>query len=498
MASTLNLKRNSRVFFTTVGGTSGLVGTTAALSATNTQEITVLDGFSFSQNTTAQTITVNEAGATPTRGQRSFNTALNPVDFSFSTYIKPQTGTGKCDEYVLWAALFGDKDPQAAAVTNVATFSGATGITPTYSTSTGVLSVTGTGMPVVAAGTYIFKGWTGVGANQFNTAVVLNTASTSSTLVATYIAAPTVAAPTLPATASFSQSAWNNNAAATGDTQIGATIAYGEVTPARSNVNQLLPFGMIIQADGVIYTIDNCVMDQASIDFGLDGIATIAWTGKGTQLNVVPTNSTISTAANPVFTGGNITGTATGRASSASSKFITNKLSTAYINSNLGGDGVTGSTAYTLALTGGSIQIANNATYLTPANLGMVNVPFGYYIGTRSITGSLQAYLRTGTAGSPNYNTGDLLAKVLVDSTTNGVTETKYKLGINIGGGSNATRVEAIINGASLQVPTIDAGQDIISTTINFTAQGTDNVTGSPTAAFDLTQPNDLRIRYFA
>jgi len=41
----------------------------------------------FSQNTSVDTVTLNEAGAAPVRGQRSFNTALEPVDFSFSTYI---------------------------------------------------------------------------------------------------------------------------------------------------------------------------------------------------------------------------------------------------------------------------------------------------------------------------------------------------------------------------------------------------------------------------
>jgi hypothetical protein len=90
-----NLLRNSRVFFTTAVGTSGaslgVIGGTgaAAITNANTREIQVLDGFGFSQNTTSETVTLNETGATPVRGQRTFNTQLDPVDFNMTTYIRP-------------------------------------------------------------------------------------------------------------------------------------------------------------------------------------------------------------------------------------------------------------------------------------------------------------------------------------------------------------------------------------------------------------------------
>ena len=102
-----NLIRNSRVFFTTnVNAETGVVNTTGFLP-TNTREIQVLDGFSFSQNTTSETVTLNEAGALPVRGQRSFNTALEPVDFSFSTYMRPADGGVNitAEESVLWNSL---------------------------------------------------------------------------------------------------------------------------------------------------------------------------------------------------------------------------------------------------------------------------------------------------------------------------------------------------------------------------------------------------------
>ena len=96
-----NLIRNSRVFFTTaVGSTSGQVNLTgsaiasgvhaaSAMTSSNTWELQVLDGFGFSQNTTSETVTLNESGATPVRGQRTFNTQLDPVDFNMTTYMRP-------------------------------------------------------------------------------------------------------------------------------------------------------------------------------------------------------------------------------------------------------------------------------------------------------------------------------------------------------------------------------------------------------------------------
>ena len=106
-----NLIRSSRVFFTTNVNGGGIVQTTG-LTVANTFEIQVLEGLSFTQNTQSETVTLNEAGADPVRGQRNFNTALEPVDYSFSTYIRPfffdsVTDEIQAEESVLWNALAG-------------------------------------------------------------------------------------------------------------------------------------------------------------------------------------------------------------------------------------------------------------------------------------------------------------------------------------------------------------------------------------------------------
>ena len=486
MATTYNLKRNSRVFFTTnVAAGTGKVNATG-FTALNTQELTVLDGFTFTQATTASAITVSEAGSTPSRGQRSFNTALNPVDFSFSTYIRPflNASVVDADESVLWNAIFGVADEGTAGY--LTSFASTTA-TAAIVTSTGIMTITGTGMTVLTVGQiYTIRGLTGANANLFNTPVLV-TASSATSLVLQYLTNPNVANPTWPGTgvASFSLMAWNQNAANGTDGTV--TASYAEVSPAKSNSNQLLPFGLIILIDGICYTVDNCAMDQASIDFGLDGIATVAWTGKGTQLNQLSAIPTMGgTALLPTFTG-SLAGTATGKSAVATTRYITNKLSTIGIQANIGGGG----TVYNLALTGGSIQIANNINYVTPSNIGVLNIPIGYYTGTRAITGTINAYLKTGST-----NSAGLLSDILTAS-TGGATELKYQLNIAIGGASAITRVEALINGASLQIPTVDASQDIVSTAIQFTAQGTDAVLGA-SANYDVSATNDMRIRYFS
>jgi hypothetical protein len=486
--ATFNLVRNSRVFFTTnVAAGTGIVAATG-FTAANSQELQVLDGFTFSQATNADTVTISEAGLNPTRGQRSFNTSLGNVEFSFSTYIRPYLSTTvKAEEGHLWNALLGN-----TALGTAAAFT-ATGITgaSTAIDAGGVLTIVGTGMVItgIAVGdVVVIKGVTGVGASQYNTAVKILTA-TATSITAQYLVKPSAAVVTASWTTAvtFVKTVWNEQAAVAADVvgTPGIPTAYTEATTALSNKNTLLPFGMVMTVDGVTYVIDNCALDQAVVDFGLDGIAMIAWTGKGTALRQLATNATYTAVANPVL-GGGLTGTITGKNTTAG--FITNKLSTVSLTSNIGG---ASGTAYTLALTGGSITIANNITYVTPANIGVVNVPVGYYTGTRSVTGSLTAYLRTGTT-----NTAGLLSTLLSNSTTAAGVEPKFKLQVEIGGSTASTRVEIQADGAMLQIPTIDA-QAVMSTTINFTAQGSDAVQ-TATAGYDIENTNDLEIRYLA
>ena len=103
--------------------------------------------------------------------------------------------------------------------------------------------------------------------------------------------------------------------------------AYSTVDFNDSNNHQLQKFGMIIILDASAYAIDNSVLDQATIDFGLDAIAMISWTGRGAALRAI--SATADNSSDPVF-GGSLTGTALGKDTTA--PYIANKLSTIGIN----------------------------------------------------------------------------------------------------------------------------------------------------------------------
>lgn len=508
MASTFNLVRNSKVFFTTnVDASTGVIQSTG-FTADNTQELQVLDGFTFSQGSNADTVTISEAGSTPVRGQRSFNTSLGQVDFSFSTYIRPYKATTvKAEEAPLWNALFGSvaqgtgSGSASSPVALDLSLGGATipSSAPTYSSSSNTLTVTGitnygsTNVGSLVVGEVVMI--TGHKFRDHNVAIKITSltpnAASPTGFTAEWLSPPVSVDLTLGNwdDVKLVRTAWNEHTTGTGlSVALNSTAwtAYSEVTPAMSNKNQLVKFGMVIIADGITYQINNCAMNQAVIDFGLDGIAMIAWTGMGTELKqsavsqVYPTG--LSSGATGTWTQGATTGSLGGtfKSKNTSAEFITNKLSTITLKEGIDGTGQ----EYKLALTGGSLTIANNITYVTPANLGVVNTPVGYYTGTRAITGTATAYLRTG-----GYNTARLLSDMLASSTT--TIEPKYQMVISIGGAAATTKVEIELPSAFLQIPTIDAAA-VMSTTLTFTAEG-HLADGS---GIDLENTNEVEIRY--
>lgn len=76
----INLSRNTRLWVSTVK---------TGHNNSNTFEIPVQEGYSLSQSVATADVSVEEAGPTPTRGGKRFNTSLDPVDWSFATYFNP-------------------------------------------------------------------------------------------------------------------------------------------------------------------------------------------------------------------------------------------------------------------------------------------------------------------------------------------------------------------------------------------------------------------------
>jgi len=482
----LNLVRNSKVFFTTnVNTTTGVINpsTTTAFSSANTTELQVLDGFTFSQNLSNETITLMEAGVAPVRGQRNFNTSLAPVDFAFSTYIRPRNQTTKitCEESVLWNALLND-----TAIGTATAITGSTGIT---TNTTGLVTIAGTAMTTlpVVGDIIVLSGiasTTPLGLDKFlNSAgtVVTSTATSITVQLINYSATAVSASVQTAAGLKFSKFAWSES-----------NTTYSQITTGFSDKNQLQKFGMLFLVDNVLYAVDNCALNQVTIDFGIDQIATAQWTGQATALRQFATGVT---AASGTFSGGAGADVGSGGAyavKDTSAGYITNKLSTVSMSAVKAiGTGVTAGDAYTIPLTGGSITINNNITYITPNLLGTINQPITYYTGARSISGDLTAYLRTGT----NNESGELL-KDMLSETANAI-EPMFALTINIGGAANTVKMVLDMPSVTVGVPTVDV-QQVVSTSIAFTAQGYIPSATAANNTFDLTKAGELMIRYHA
>ena len=386
-------------------------------------EIPVLDGFSFSQATNSSEITLNEmesSAGVSRRGRRAFNDSLAPGEWSFSTYVRPFTaagasqGTGSADtaaevhavEEVLWALMAGADNYGSAA----------------YDKG---------GSAVLTPG----------GSNM--------------------------------------------------------TVSFGS-----SNVSTLSTFNLYFvlgDANRTVMKLDGCVVGEASIDFDIDGIATIAWSGNAA--NVLDFTGSVHTATSaPAFNAtsadgttiavgdvfldsdnshklqivtavpgsGNVTlGSYVNEAITDTTNFIRNRLTVLTVTpTTRDPDGDSSNeleTNYSLTLTGGNVTISNNITFITPEELGIVNVPIGHVTGTRSVSGSFTCYLTEDTATTNASR--DFFEDVR--AITNVVTNS-FALVFKIGGASG-TGLELNMATSHVEIPTHSI-EDVISLETNFQA----------------------------
>lgn len=464
MAQLVNLLRNAKVFYTTLSKAQAL--TAANITPANTFELQVLSDFKFSQATEQQTITLNEAGAVPARGQRSFNTKINPVDWNFGTYLRPY---------------------KIAAVTATATAASgdtATSILATVTCATAHGFVAGdvvtisTGTPTVGIVTAISS------STIFQVAPATGTFSATALDTAVFTKTERVTAP--------ESLMWNALVSAdqpfavgTGTTSWVETTSSATLRMGESNKHRFTRFGLIFKVDNTIYYVEDCAVNQGDISFGIDAIAMVNWTGQGTTLNKLTDTATV-TALNTVVAANTWDSVA---------PFITNKLSTVDITGyNVNG---TATQVYTMGLTGGQLTVNNNIQFLTPETLGAVNQSIGYFSGTRAISGNITCYLKVKSGVDSNKYTSELLDDLIAHSLSN--PDNLFKLSIGVGA-AGAITGSPVVNlnmpSAMLQIPSIDV-QDVVSATINFTAQANDDgYATDATSLFDISGTNELEVVY--
>lgn len=197
------------------------------------------------------------------------------------------------------------------------------------------------------------------------------------------------------------------------------------------------------------YKLDSAVVNSVTMDFDIDGIATLSWSGFAKSLSdegiSVPTDLSA-----PITTG--LTDT---------TNFIRNRISTV----SLSRTDVSPDDVYNIVLTGGSFTIENNVSYLTPEELGIVNAPLANITGARSISGSMTCYLDN---DQDNSKSGELFADLVADVDT---VRNVFTLSLNVGGETASTpRVAFELPTAHLEVPTINV-EDLLTLEINFHGQ---------------------------
>ena len=394
-------------------------------------EIPVLDGFSFSQGTNTSEVTLSEAANSTggsKRGRAMFTDSFAPAEWSFSTYMRP-TVSGS-----------GNATTATDGVTN--------------------------GQHGGNADKFAIEGplWAAMSANTYDRATGASSSDKSD----------------------YEPNVFNF--ANSNQVTLGVFDLYFVLGASKDSEGNTYTTG----TDGVtVYKLADCSVGSASIDFDIEGLAQIAWSGNGKTVEEVASLETRATDS-----GNSITGTTTlgivNEGISSTSNYIRQKLTDLAISfdvsastGTLGALNVDGSdVTYNVTLTGGNITIENNLTYLTPETLGSVNLPLGHVMGTRSVSGNFTCYLND-TANSSL----DLFERL---QESRGVITNAFDLAFSIGGSGNTPRVTVDVDKAHLELPS-HSFEDVVSVDVAFHGLSTD--LSSATAA---NATNEVKVTYVA
>ena len=277
------------------------------------------------------------------------------------------------------------------------------------------------------------------------------------------------------------------------------SAAGAKVDFLESDVHELMKLQIFFALENTTYRLNDAQIGTCEVDFSIDGIAQCTWSGSATTIDQVSTalEDPSKYAVLNTSSGGDSSGSTDTYAEGynffdavgpTDSDYLRNKLSSLYLDADAQGGGTSSggldNRTYDINITGGSITIENNITYVTPETIGIVDKPIGSFTGARTINGSLTMYLDTKSNGSNQLLT-DLAAAT--DLVTN---EFDMRLYMGVAGsvGSDgdamgaddftAPGVEFNMPRAHLSVPVIEVG-DLISVSVEFAAHGSDLLTGN-------------------
>ena len=395
MAATIQLSRNTNVYLEK-GGVYW--------------KIPVLDGYSFSQATATTEVTLNEmedSSGASNRGRAMFTNALEPAEWSFSTYARPfKTGASESSkandthtavEEALWAFFFG-------ATGYIAESSADTATNGLWSPA----AITRTAGNMVVTSEQSDKAELGT----FNLFFVLG----------------------------------------------GCDVGANENAFSSSNGQ-------------TIYKLTDCVVNTAGIDFDIDGITTINWSGFGKTITQQATLNDVKTSVQGRLAHGGI---------DVTHNFLRNRITSLTLQPDSTTEGTFGTfdetedkdqggdsaadflQEYHLTLTGGSINFENNITFLTPEELCKVNTPIGHVTGNRTISGSFTCYLNDDDSDLTDSANEGRSAKFFEDlAAATDIVRNSFNVKFTIGG-TSAPNLVATFPSCHIDIPTHQI-EDVIS-----------------------------------
>jgi len=252
----------------------------------------------------------------------------------------------------------------------------------------------------------------------------------------------------------------------------------------RSNFSTATENHMYFKLDNVIYQVSNATVNQATVDAGIEEIATVTWAGFGTtmrELTGTPRNNAISVFGGILNDGSTVTAnsnvhtldhTAVAEASYhpfnqmnvagsiGTNSFIKNRLSAIEFHHKASAGA--SDEKFTFPVTALTFDYNNNITYLTPEEISALNEPIGQFTGTRAVTGSATMYLRAGDLESAGF-----LRNIVEDSRTSSAQTSNANLII---GGTTAPYVAFQLDAVQFEFPSI-ATEDVVSMSVNFVGQ---------------------------
>jgi hypothetical protein len=439
-------------------------------------DIPLLEGFSFSQSTNASEITLSEmesTAGTSRRGRKAFNDSLAPVEWSFSTYLRPYIASATTNSGLswgdglqhlvdepLWNALLSKKRiMETRGVTSVVINSGGTG-----HAVGDVLTFTG-GTPA-----------TGAAHGTATVATITGSAIATITIVTggDYLVAPTGMST---AGSGSGQTLTSAAISETTDAVSARTAAVLTIDASQSNTAALNTMTLEFNIGGsTVYKLNKSVVNSATVNFDVEGIATVEWSGMAATISQ---GSAFTTTNVTDRLGGN-TGVAVneGGTSADTENFIRNRLTAMSVGPKTSGtsSNVSGmKSSYDVTLTGGSFSIENNIAYLTPEELGVVNKPIEHVTGVRNIGGSFTCYLATNATdtGSKDFYE-DLTGTAALDVITH-----DFNMIFKVGGSSGSPRVEFRMPQSHVEVPSHSI-EDVISLESTFTSIQSDLESNTP------------------